>query len=143
MSHRLESDGSSGQFEYPHHSGNPQHLHDAAHVSEHRVLLFFLFRILHRHRLRVQLWGRGEEQVEIVRSDGETVNNVHCSLEELDLVRAAGQANKELDGEVGDADRLHEGQLGVVHRLPIHVHDLHPGESVEAHPDGGDQHQAD
>jgi hypothetical protein len=31
---------------------------------------------------------------------------------------------EELDGKEGDADCLHQGQLGVVHWLPVHVFHL-------------------
>ena len=55
-----------------------------------------------------------EEQGDEVGEDGEHVDDVHQALHELELAWGGGESEDVLQGEPGDADGLHHGQLRIV-----------------------------
>lgn len=64
---------------------------------------------------------RHKEECEVVGGNGHAVDDVHGALEKVDLVGRACEPQQVLDAEVRDADGLNEGQLGVVHGLPMNI----------------------
>ena len=77
----------------------------------------------------------GDEQPHIVGQDGQQVHPVHDLLDELELVWAGDQPDKELRGEPDVDDTLQDGKRKVVR--PILSGELWQG--VEGEDDGGDE----
>ena len=92
MSDGLETHRPPGQLEHPHDPGDPEHLHDPPEGPQVGGPL----------PLR---WE--DEQVEVVGEDSEHVHHIHGAAEEGQLGGGPGQPQEELQGEQGDADRLH------------------------------------
>ena len=67
------------------------------------------------------LVGVYQEDGDEVRQYGQDVYHVHPTLEELPLFGAGGEPQDVLEGEPGDADGLHHGELRVVDLLPVIV----------------------
>jgi len=119
----------AGQLQNPEDPHDPEDLDHAAHVLE---------------LVGGVLVGLQEEQRHEVRHDGEEVDDVEATLEELPLVRGRGEAEGVLEGEPGDADRLHHGEVRVVldARGGVVV-DLQLGERVEGQGDSGKNDEQD
>ena len=140
----LETHRPLGQLEDPHDSGDSEHLHDPAHCAECIFLLFFLVNVL-SCVLTKCVWNckicrRHEEEVDVVRSDGESIDNVHGSLHEGHFAWRRGETEEEFQREETDAESLEKRHLGVVHGVAVSVLHQHPGEGVEAHAAEGDEH---
>ena len=68
--------------------------------------------------LRWHQWGLlQKEEGDVVRHDGQHVDDVHPVDEEVDLVGAASEPQEVLKGEPGDANRLNQGELWIVKRF--------------------------
>ena len=106
------------------------------------IILWFLSFLL-KHSIFWRCDGSIIEQEErhIVGHDGEHVHYVHPVHQELKLARRACKPEEILQGEPGDADRLHQGKLGVVDGLVIEVKVLEGRHGVEDHANGGDDHK--
>ena len=90
----LEASGMSGELQDPQNSHHSEDLNDSLHV----LVLALLHLVLH------------EEEGDVVRENGEDVNDVEASLEEGPLVTGREEPEYELEGEPGNADGLHDGQ---------------------------------
>lgn len=66
-----------------------------------------------------------ETHLQVEGQDGHEVDDVESTLEELQLVRAEGDPQQDLDGEPDDAHALHVRKPAVSHHL---VHDLLVGD---------------
>ena len=84
----------SGELQNPQNSHHSEDLNDSLHI----LVLALLHLVLH------------EEEGDVVREDGEDVNDVEASLEEGPLVTGREEPEYELEGEPGNADGLHDGQ---------------------------------
>lgn len=116
-----------GQLQDPQYPHDPEDLHHAPHVLE----------------LQHALVGLGEEDGDVVRQDGQQVDDVQRALEELPLVGRGEEAQEVLHGEPGDAHGLHVGQLGVVVGVAELVKDLQLWQGVERQRDGGEDDEQD
>ena len=92
----LESGGVAGQLQDPQDPHHPEGLH---HPLD--ILVLTLAKLI---------WGFHQEQRNVVREDGEDVDDVQAALEEGPLVGRGQEPEDELEGEPGDADGLHQGQ---------------------------------
>ena len=106
-------------------------------------IIFWFLRSRLKHSV---LWRRDgrvieEEEGDIVGHDGEHIHHIHPVHQELELAGGAREPEEVLQGEPGDADGLHQGQLGVVDGLVVQVKVLELGHRVEDHPNGGDDHE--
>lgn len=97
-----------GQLQDPQYSHDPKYLHHAAYVLE----------------LQHALVGLRQKDGDIVRQDGQQVNDIQRAFEELPLIGRGQEAEKVLHGEPGNAHGLHVGQLGVVVGLAELIDDL-------------------
>ena len=125
VSHGLQTNRPPGQLEDPHDPRYPQHLQDPGHVPEAptpRLLLGDLHAGVHRDAL-LQLGNLLvrvlEHERDVVRGDGENIDDVHCLLDEVDLLRSPCQPQQVLHGEPRDADGLQKRQVRVVNRLVL------------------------
>jgi len=99
----LQTGRMARQFQNPQDPHDAEHLHHPPHVLE--LLLVVVALVV------------GQEQRHVVREDGQQVDHVHGSFEELPLVGRGREAQKVLEGEPRDAHRLHVGQIRVVRRV--------------------------
>ena len=65
------------------------------------------------------------------------------SSESLSVFRFTCQPEEVLDGEPHDADGFDHGQLRVVLRVPVFVHDRHRGDGVGRHAGRRQHHERD
>jgi hypothetical protein len=66
-----------------------------------------------------------------------------CSLDKLPLLRRAGEPEKILYSEPGDADSLYQCQLWIVDGVALRVLVLDGGHRVQRHPYRGDDDESD
>ena len=97
-----------GQLQDPQYSHDPEYLHHTPYILE----------------LQYALVGLREEDGDVVRQDGQQVNDIQRAFEELPLIGRGQEAEKILHGEPGNAHGLHMGQLGVVVGLSKLIYDL-------------------
>jgi len=105
-----------GQLQDPKDSHDPEDLDHTAHILKlvRRVLI-----------------GLKKKQGHEIRHDGQEVNNVEATFEELPLVWGSAKAEDVLESKPGDAHRLDHRQLRIVLKVALFVIDLKAGDGVE------------